>query len=555
MLVRRLTATVPALICIVMVLCVPALGRGRAGGNDASRPGGATHVLIIGVDGLSPEGIERAEAPNLRRLISQGAWTMRARAQLPTSSSSNWASMITGAAPQAHGVTSNDWERDARTIEPTHTGHEDIFPTIFSRVRSEVPGARIASIYEWDGFGRLTERSVMDLDRRCTSPEEAAQAAVAWFSQGEPTLTFVHLDHVDGAGHAFGWSTEPYLQAVERADTLIGQMLAGLEDAGLRNRTVVIVSSDHGGLGTGHGGESMKELYIPWIIQGPGVAQGRRIVSPVITEDTAATAAHVLGVALAPAAIGRVVGAGFQDHSHGGFDECEFLPRPIFETPEGLHTTGSVEVTLRAQKPAAEIRYTTDGSEPTQTSKRYESPIVLREGATVRAAAFTQAGRSETAIAGYRVIGPEEKGGVRYARYAFPPTAAGLMNALPNFRALTPVEEGVVPEIMLTEELRKPGVSAARFVGRVKIPEAGSWTFGLNSDDGARIMINGGSVVVDDGRHGPRLRTGKVTLDAGLHDIVVEYFNGGGGAWLEIFYGGPGVPFQIIPTRALSVPQ
>ena len=71
---------------------------------------GVEHVVVIGVDGLSPEGIKRAKTPVLHKMMAEGASTLHARGVMPTVSSPNWASMIMGAGPEQHGVTSNDWK-------------------------------------------------------------------------------------------------------------------------------------------------------------------------------------------------------------------------------------------------------------------------------------------------------------------------------------------------------------------------------------------------------------------------------------------------------------
>jgi hypothetical protein len=42
-----------------------------------------------------------------------------------------------------------------------------------------------------------------------------------------------------------------------------------------------------------------------------------------------------------------------------------------------------------------------------------------------------------------------------------------------------------------------------------------------------------------------------VELSTGRHEIVVEYFNKGGGGWLDVYYRGPGTPRQIIPPGKL----
>lgn len=76
------------------------------------------HVVVMGFDGLSPDGLENANTPNFDKLISEGASTMHARAVLPTSSSTNWASMIMGAGPEQHGITSNSWEKSNFVLSP-----------------------------------------------------------------------------------------------------------------------------------------------------------------------------------------------------------------------------------------------------------------------------------------------------------------------------------------------------------------------------------------------------------------------------------------------------
>src|SRR6516164_906642 len=98
---------------------------------------GVEHVVVIGVDGLSPEGIRRAKTPVLHRMMAEGASTLHARGVMPTVSSPNWASMIMGAGPEQHGVTSNDWKPGKGAISPTAVGPGGIFPTMFGLLRQQ----------------------------------------------------------------------------------------------------------------------------------------------------------------------------------------------------------------------------------------------------------------------------------------------------------------------------------------------------------------------------------------------------------------------------------
>jgi predicted AlkP superfamily pyrophosphatase or phosphodiesterase len=255
-----------------------------------------SNVIIIGVDGLSPDGIKNSETPNLDRLMERGAHTFKARAVMPTVSSPNWASMIMGAGPEQHGITSNDWRPDKFEIEPTIKGPGGIFPTIFSLLRQQQPSSVSGCFHDWSGFGRLVEREMIDHLEDTSGPVETTKKAIAFLKEHQPRLLFIHLDHVDGAGHSHGWKSREYYDSVQSADELIGQVLTAIEAHDLFERTVFIITSDHGGRDKGHGGATMDEIEIPWIIAGPGIARGKTISMPVNTYDTAATAAHLLGL-------------------------------------------------------------------------------------------------------------------------------------------------------------------------------------------------------------------------------------------------------------------
>lgn len=76
--------------------------------------------------------------------------------------------------------------------------------------------------------------------------------------------------------------------------------------------------------------------------------------------------------------------------------------------------------------------------------------------------------------------------------------------------------------------------------GFISIPTAGSWTFGLSSDDGGRILIDSTEVMRDDSFHGPKDHFGNIVLAAGTHSFEVVMFEGGGGDCVE-FFAAPGI--------------
>lgn len=269
------------------------------------------HLVVVGVDGLSPDGILHTAAPNLKRLREQGAWTFHARGVMPTSSSPNWASMIMGAGPEQHGVTSNDWQPNKFDLAPIAVGSGGIFPTIFGVLREQQPSAVMGVFHDWGDFGRLFERNAINMIKDTDGPTNAVREAAAFWKDNKADFTFIHLDHVDHAGHKFGHGTPQYYASVEVADQLIGETIAALHAADMWGQTILIVTSDHGGKGKGHGGATMGEIEIPWIITGPGVKAGHEIKSPVSTCDTAATIAYALKLKQPEVWIGRPVREAF----------------------------------------------------------------------------------------------------------------------------------------------------------------------------------------------------------------------------------------------------
>ena len=181
-------------------------------------------------------------------------------------------------------------------ITPVAIGSGGMFPTIFGVLREQRPKSVIACFHDWNGFGRLLEKKALDMLEDSDGPTNAVQHAVAYIHQKKPAFTFIHLDHVDHAGHKIGHGTPEYFESVEVADKLIGDVIQGLKAAGIWKSTILIVTADHGGVNKGHGGATMAEIEIPWIISGPGVAVGKEIKKPVNTYDTAATVAYVLGL-------------------------------------------------------------------------------------------------------------------------------------------------------------------------------------------------------------------------------------------------------------------
>jgi hypothetical protein len=332
------------------------------------------------------------------------------------------------------------------------------------------------------------------------------------------------------------------------ADQLLGELLDGLQAIGMLDSTLVIVTSDHGGVGTRHGGESMEVLEIPWLVRGPRIKRGKQVTDPVDTYDTAATAAFALGLDRPYAWIGRPVWSAFEGEEDrvAGESRPLFVSMPRLQPASGTVGGEGLTVGLSVDHPGAMIRYTLDGTNPLRTSTRYESPLQLARATQIRARAFTEdGGASGVTISSFLSI----LNGVRYRYYE------GEYNALPDFKELTPDNEAVIQGFDLTAVDKREDHYVVLFDSELDIPSTGTYTFELMSDDGSKLWLDGKPLIDLDGPGGARTRAGQIELEAGRHRIEVGYLETYGDNVLSIRYAGADAPLHAIPTLSLFKPE
>lgn len=214
----------------------------------------------------------------------------------------------------------------------------------------------------------------------------------------------------------------------------------------------------------------------------------------------------------------------------------------------------AVTVHLRASERDAKIRYTLDGSDPNETSALYTAPLVLTESTTIRARAYKPGFSSESCYlreATYVKVIPREADqapqllpGLHYRYYE------GRWDKLPNFDELAPRQEGTTQNFGVEPRLREDWY-ALKFNGYLHIQEDGIYHFYTISDDGSKLFIGEQEIVNNDGLHGALEQEGAVALKRGFHRITVTFFEGPVDERLDVFYEGPGVVKQRIPTSVL----
>jgi predicted AlkP superfamily pyrophosphatase or phosphodiesterase len=274
----------------------------------ATRP--AARVLFIGIDGCRTDALRSGQLPNLQSLIQHGAFSdatniLGSRGDAAdTVSGPGWSNLLTGVWPDKHGVMDNKFK----------VMHYGRFPHFFKHVKQAFPEARTCSYCTW---GPIQDRILSSADvseffdgedKKVGYPKadaRCADAAVDMLRKGDPDAVFVYLGEVDEAGHAKGFhpTVPDYKEALQAVDGEIGQIITALHARPNfeAEHWLVLVGTDHGGKGTGHGGgRKTPEINTVWlIVSGNGAASGS-IEGVTNQVDLVATALTHLGIALRP---------------------------------------------------------------------------------------------------------------------------------------------------------------------------------------------------------------------------------------------------------------
>lgn len=270
-------------------------------------------VLYIGIDGCRADALtaamERGMAPQMKALSesANGLLTLRCYAggelgtptQQPTVSGPGWTSLLTGVWMNQHGV------RDNRFIG----GRFQSYPHFMRRIKEVRPTAFCASFADWppihdfiaDG-SRVAGREFLDVkltrapDAKrhfIDNPEkdiEVRDAALKTLREHDPDVLFVYFGSVDEFGHgaidaraSFSPDSTLYLNAISHVDSHVGELVRAMRARPqfAQEDWLVLITTDHGGRGNSHGGDSDVERNIWLLAHGTRLPRERLLEAPV----------------------------------------------------------------------------------------------------------------------------------------------------------------------------------------------------------------------------------------------------------------------------------
>ena len=209
--------------------------------------------------------------------------------------------------------------------------------------------------------------------------------------------------------------------------------------------------------------------------------------------------------------------------------------------------------------PLGEIRFTTDGTEPSATSQLWTgAPITLNQTGTIKASVFDHqtliSGPAQITVSGPRMSAPEAlflQPGVRWQIFDRPESAC--WNGLPDLSLLTAAHHGINSTPGTAFSLSALPVApnqpffAVEFDGYLYAPADDVYTFGLPIEKRSRLVIDD-RIVLD-----PGANIGNIALKKGLHSICVQYSHEAGPGELKLEWSRTGDPgMREVPSSAVS---
>ena len=294
-------------LLLVLLSTATALAHGPGAGNDF----GGRRVLFIGIDGCRADALQQAMqqglAHNLKALAADGLFSDKLFAggekdgatQQPTVSGPGWATLLTGVWQNKHHITTNKFlGNQLRT-----------FPHFMLHVKEAKPSAWCGSVVSWPPINdhvvhdsQAGGQSFLDaqfspqadpaLGNRDAPEMDIAvrNAALRYLRNADPDVLFVHLGQVDEYGHgavddraAFSPDSRLYLNGIALVDSHAGELIRAVKERPhfQEERWLIIVTTDHGGRGSSHGGQSDAERNIWLIINGSDVPPRALTTRPV----------------------------------------------------------------------------------------------------------------------------------------------------------------------------------------------------------------------------------------------------------------------------------
>lgn len=230
----------------------------------------AAKVLLFDIDGVRWDKLQQADTPTFDALAAEGQLGpsyIHGPPVAETVSAPGRSNTLTGVWPDKHGVVDNSM--DGNDIEN--------YPDLLTRLEGVNPDLSTFSITDWQNFSdtvigtpdvkmvQTDDGDVPDQSRR------TAAAIVKAMTERNPDAGYVYFHDPDAAGHTHGSDSPEYIAAIEQADSLVGEIVQAVRERPTYGEEdwLFLVGTDHGQVGSGHGGNDHREREV-WTLASGG---------------------------------------------------------------------------------------------------------------------------------------------------------------------------------------------------------------------------------------------------------------------------------------------
>ena len=215
-------------------------------------------VLLVSIDGFRADYLSRGVTPNLAALAAGGVQAAM-RPSFPSLTFPNHYTLVTGLYPDHHGIVDNTMNDPAIPAHPhfTLSDHEanwdrawwDEGTPLWVSVQRQ--GGHAATVF-WPGsetdIQGVRPDHWLPYDKGMADSDRVGQL-LAWLdlpASERPAFATLYFDKVDTAGHHEGPDSPAVNEALGQIDAAIGQLIDGLKQRGIADKTDLIVVADHG---------------------------------------------------------------------------------------------------------------------------------------------------------------------------------------------------------------------------------------------------------------------------------------------------------------------
>ncbi|MEE8162237.1 MAG: alkaline phosphatase family protein, partial [Acidobacteriota bacterium] len=239
-------------------------------------------MVVISIDGLSPryytkEGTEKL-FPTLEHFTQRGSYASGVIGVLPTLTFPSHTTLVTGATPALHGISSNllfdplkrnqgGWNWFAEDIKadtlwkaaarkglktgsvfwPVTVGARiDYLIPAFWRIGDSLDSVRLLRAVSTPRLLEEVEARFATFESQKMSDRDRARIGLYILQKYRPALMLIKLSDLDRAHHVAGPNSQQAIQALQTIDRGIADVLEGIHSEGLKETTVVAIVSDHG---------------------------------------------------------------------------------------------------------------------------------------------------------------------------------------------------------------------------------------------------------------------------------------------------------------------